>query len=129
MIVTQVQTEGQGEDATTVITLIEAVDGDMASVTADPTYDTIAIYKAAEARGATVVIPPTKTATVSRRRLRSSASRRAPGKLPRAVWPRHEYETVVAEQLGHDLPDHGRLLTKQRAPVLHARGQVIIRKA
>jgi hypothetical protein len=60
-------------DATTGITLIEAVDGDVAGVTADTAYDTIAFYDAAGARGATVMVPPATTATVSRRRPRSSA--------------------------------------------------------
>ena len=42
-------------------------------MTADTAYDTIAFYEAVEARGATVVIPPARTASVSRRRPRSSA--------------------------------------------------------
>ena len=66
-------TEGHVDDATTGIDLIEAVKGDIASVTADAAYDTIAFYDAASARGATVVVPPAKTAKVSRRRPRSSA--------------------------------------------------------
>ena len=63
----------QADDATTGIGLIDTVEGDLASVTADMAYDTIAIYEAAAARGATVVVPPTKAARVSRRRPRSSA--------------------------------------------------------
>ena len=55
------------------IELIEAVNDDIASVTADAAYDTVGCYDAAGARGATVVVPPTKTARVSRRRPRSSA--------------------------------------------------------
>ena len=50
---------------------IEAVDSAVPRVTADGAYDTIAIYEAARARGATVVVPPTKTAAVSRRRPRA----------------------------------------------------------
>ncbi len=73
VIVAQALTERNVDDATTAINLIEAVDGDIASVTADAAYDTIAFYDAASARGATVVVPPTKTATVSRRRPRSGA--------------------------------------------------------
>ena len=38
---------------------------------ADAAYDTRGIYEAAGARGTTVVIPPTRTATVSGRRSRS----------------------------------------------------------
>jgi Transposase DDE domain len=43
-----------------------AVDGDATKITADAAYDTLAIYKAAEVRGAEVVVPPAKTAKVSR---------------------------------------------------------------
>ncbi len=39
-----------------------AVDGNVASVTADPAYDTIAFYDAATEHGAQVVVPPAKTA-------------------------------------------------------------------
>ena len=42
-------------------------------VTADAAYDTVAVYETARARGATVVIPPAKTATVSGHGLRSPA--------------------------------------------------------
>ena len=61
------------DDATTGITLIEAVDGALGRVTADAAYDTIGFYEAAGARGATVVVPPTSTANVSRHGPRSSA--------------------------------------------------------
>ena len=73
VIVAHVLTGGHVDDATTGIALIEAAGGDVTSVTADPVYDTIAIYEAAGTRGATVVVPPTKAATVSRRGPRSSA--------------------------------------------------------
>ncbi len=53
--------------------MVEALDADIARVTADAAYDTRGIYEAAGARGATVVIPPTRTATVSGRRPRSPA--------------------------------------------------------
>ena len=73
VIVAHALTEATADDATTAVTLISAVDGGLASVTADGAYDTIAIYETAAARGATVVVPPNKTARVSRRRPRSSA--------------------------------------------------------
>ena len=65
-------TDGNADDAPTGLKLINAVDGDISSVTADGAYDTIAIYEAADVRGAKVVVPPTITAAVSRRRPRSS---------------------------------------------------------
>ena len=61
VIVAQAVTEPTADDATTGISLIEQVDGDIASVTADAAYDTIAFYEAAWARGARVVVPPAKT--------------------------------------------------------------------
>ena len=55
------------------IDLIETVDDEIARVTADAAYETVAFYDAAEMRDATVVVPPSKTARVSRRRPRSRA--------------------------------------------------------
>lgn len=73
VIIAQALTEANVDDAITGIDLIERVNGDLASVTADAAYDTLAFYDAAGVRGATVVVPPTRTAKVSRRRPRSSA--------------------------------------------------------
>jgi hypothetical protein len=72
-VIIEALTEGHVDDATTALHLIDAVDSDIASVTADGAYDSIAIYDAAGARGASVVVPPTKTTRVSRRRPRSTA--------------------------------------------------------
>ena len=73
VIVAHALTDATGDDAPTGVELIEAVNDDIASVTADAAYDTVGFYDAAGARGATVVVPPTKTARVSRRRPRASA--------------------------------------------------------
>ena len=73
VIVAQALTDATGDDATTGVALIEAVNGPLTRVTADGAYDTVAFYDAAGARGARVVVPPTKTARVSRRRPQSSA--------------------------------------------------------
>ena len=81
VIVAHTLTEATVDDATTGIGLIEALDGDIARVTADTAYDTIAFYDTAMARGATVVVPPNKTARVSRRRPRSSARDRTITKM------------------------------------------------
>ena len=89
VIVAHVLTEATVDDATTVVTLIAAVDRELTSVTVDAAYDTIAFYDAAGARGARVVVPPAKTATVSRRRPRSSARDRTikkVKKLGRRRW-------------------------------------------
>ena len=73
VIVAQALTEASVDDATTGITLIEATDGALGRVTADAASETIGFYEAAGARGATVVVPPTRTAHVSRYGPRSSA--------------------------------------------------------
>ena len=72
VIIAQALTEATVDAATIGITLIEELDGALANDTGDAAYDTIAFYDAAEARGTRVVVPPTKTARVSRRRPRSS---------------------------------------------------------
>ena len=66
-------TEPTAEDAITGIRLVDEVDGHRTRVTADPADDPLAFYGAAGARGARVVVPPTKTASLSRRGARSGA--------------------------------------------------------
>ena len=66
-------TEATGDDATTALDLLTAVEGPLVRVTADAAYDTVAVYETAGARGATVVIPPARTATVSGHGPRSPA--------------------------------------------------------
>ena len=66
-------TEATGDDATTTLNLLTAVEGPLVRVTADAASDTVAVYETAGARGATVVIPPAKPATVSGHGPRSPA--------------------------------------------------------
>ena len=66
-------TEATGDDATTALDLLDAVDGLLVRITADAASDTVAVYETATARGATVVIPPARTATVSGHGPRSPA--------------------------------------------------------
>ena len=61
------------EDATTALDLLTAVEGPLVRVTADTAYDTVAVYETARARGATVVVPPARTANVSAHGPRSPA--------------------------------------------------------
>ncbi len=68
VIVAEVLTDGNVDDAKTALDLIDAVEDNLASLTADAAYDTRAIYDVAAARRAKVVVPPIKTATRSRRR-------------------------------------------------------------
>ena len=65
VILVHTLTEATGDDATTALDLLTAVEGPLVRVTADAAYDTVAVYETAGARGATVVIPPARTATVS----------------------------------------------------------------
>ena len=53
-------TEATGDDATTALDLLNAVDGPLVRITADAAYDTVAVYETVTARGATVVIPPAR---------------------------------------------------------------------
>ena len=69
-------TEATGDDATTALDLLTAVEGPLVRITADAAYDTVAVYETATARGATVVIPPARTATVSGHGPRSPAGDR-----------------------------------------------------
>jgi hypothetical protein len=74
MIVAEILTDGDVNDAKTALDLIDEVKCDIASITADTAYDTLAIYDVSAARDAIVVVPPSKSATRShRRRSRSSA--------------------------------------------------------
>ena len=73
VILVHTLTEATGDDATTALDLLTAVEGPLVRVTADAAYDTVAVYKTATARGATVVIPPARTANVSGHGPRSPA--------------------------------------------------------
>jgi len=77
VIVAHALTGGHVDDATTALDLIDTVAATSpASRRTRPIYDTRSIYEAAGARGATVVIPPTRTATLSGRRPRPPARHR-----------------------------------------------------
>ena len=82
-------TEATGDDATTALDLLTAVEGPLVRVTADAAYDTVAVYETATARGATVIIPPAKTANISGHGPRSPARDRTiqlVKKLGRRRW-------------------------------------------
>ena len=88
-------TEATGDDATTGLDLLTAVEGPLVRVTADAASDTVAIYETATARGATVVIPPARTANVSGRAgHRVAEVNRADRRLRRAAG---KSDTIDAE--------------------------------
>ncbi|MFT5052694.1 MAG: hypothetical protein ACI8QZ_004130 [Chlamydiales bacterium] len=64
---TQVLTDSSGDDAKTGLKVIKKTKGKLASVTGDAAYDTVGIYKLAELCGAMVVVPPTRSTSVTKR--------------------------------------------------------------
>ncbi len=82
-ILAQVLTDRSGDDASTGVEIIEGIRGKLASMTGDTAYDTVAIYAAADAQGAKVIVPPARSASVSPRGLRSAARDRTIKKVER----------------------------------------------
>ena len=68
MIVAQALTHGSADDAKAALDLIDSIGADIESLTADAAYDALAIHDASAARGAEVVVPPSKSATRSLQR-------------------------------------------------------------
>ena len=105
VIVAHTLTEATVDDARTGVGLIEALHADLARVTADAAYDTIAFYAAATARDAIVVVPPNKAARASRRRPRSSARDRTIRKMKqigRRRWKALLHESSLARTMPID---------------------------
>ena len=75
VIVAQSLTDGKAHDAIEGLELLASVKQDVATLTGDGAYDSVAIYKASNARGARVVVPPSRVAEKPRRRLPKSAER------------------------------------------------------
>ncbi len=74
VIVAEVLSNGNVNDASMALKLLDQVKCDIASIIADSAYETLGIYDASAARGAAVIVPPSRGATRSRqRRSRSSA--------------------------------------------------------
>ena len=93
VIVAQALTDSAVDDASKGIDLIETIASSARTVTADAAYDTLAFYETANTRGTTVVVPPAKTAKLSRRNPRSSArdgTIRRISKIGRRRWKMEE---------------------------------------
>ncbi len=73
MILAHTLTAATVDDGTVALDLITAVEGNLVRVIADAAYDTVAVWETARARDATVVVPPVRTANVSRHGPRSAA--------------------------------------------------------
>ena len=83
MIIAQVLTDSNVDDARTGLDLIEQVEEKVSSITGDAAYDTAAIYDAALGSGAKVVVPPVANAVVSGRGQRATARDRTIRKVKR----------------------------------------------
>ncbi len=86
VIVAELLTDGNADDSNTALDLLSTIEDDIASFTADSAYDTIAIYDAAEARNAKVIVPPRKTATRSKRSRARDRTVRRVRKVGRRQW-------------------------------------------
>ena len=85
VIIAEVLTDGNADDARTALSLIDEMD-DVASFTADAAYDTIAIHDAAAARGAEIIVPPRISATRSMRSGARDRTVRRVRKVGRRRW-------------------------------------------
>ena len=123
-----VLTDSSGDDARTGLKIIKKTKSKLASVTGDAAYDTVAIYKQAGSRGAKVVVPPSRSASVSRLGPRSAErdkTIRKVEKLGRREWKKRSgyhhqgtaentffrYKTILGGKL------HARGLSAQKAEV------------
>ena len=68
IIVAQVLTDDNADDAATIPSLLGQTDGELSDFVADAAYDSRRVYDAATARGAMVVIPPPRSDDDSGRR-------------------------------------------------------------
>ncbi|MFT4542821.1 MAG: hypothetical protein ACI835_005290 [Planctomycetota bacterium] len=128
MIHAKVLTDSTVDDASTGLKIIKKTRGKLSSVTGDAAYDTVAIYKKAGSRGARVVIPPSRSASISRRKPRSTErdkTIRRVNKVGRRKWKKesgyHQQGTVenaffrYKSMLGDRL--HARGLAAQKTEV------------
>ena len=128
MIRAQVQTDSSGDDARTGLKVINKTKGKLSSVTGDAAYDTVAIYEQTASRGARVVVPPTRSASVLGGKPRSverDKTIQRVGKVGRRRWKKepgyHRQGTVenaffrYMSMLGDRL--HARGLAVQKAEV------------
>jgi hypothetical protein len=88
VIVAEQLTDSSVDDSSVAEGLLDQVDGDIELFTADGAYDTWAIRRALAARGATVVVPPSKKAVQSGRDTAAGRGRDAAVARIRAVGRR-----------------------------------------
>ena len=99
VIVAQSLTDGSVDDAAEGIKLLRSVDRRVRSFTGDGAYDSVAVYTAAGARGARILVPPSRKATGPRRRKpRSSARDRAIARIRKVGRRRWKTESGYHRQ-------------------------------
>ncbi|MCP5044212.1 MAG: IS5 family transposase [bacterium] len=137
MILAQCLTDATADDATTGVDLLSEVKETITSVTADGAYDTTAFYEAAGERGARVVVPPSTTATSSRKpRARASPRNRTIQRVQeigRRAWKKEagyhqqaraenaffRYKTIIGDRLRARSDDGRRVETRIACDVLN----------
>lgn len=87
-IVAETLTNSATDDASMVNALLSQTEGGIERFTADGAYDKSAVYEALTSRGATVVVPPSKTAAVSKKRTPAARARDARVSRAQAVGRR-----------------------------------------
>ena len=87
-IVAETLTNSATDDASMVNALLNQIEGGIERFTADGAYDKSVVYEAAIARGATLVVPPSKTAVVSKKRTPAAGARDATVSRVQAVGRR-----------------------------------------
>ena len=87
-IVAETLTNSATDDASMVNALLSQIEGGIERFTADGAYDKSAVYEAVTSRGATVVVPPSKTAVVSKKRTPAARARDATVSRVQAVGRR-----------------------------------------
>ncbi len=128
IIQTPILTKSNVDDVTTGIKIIKATKGKLTRVTADAAYDAVGFYEAAKSRGASVVVPPSASASVTGRGPRSAERDRTirqVEKLGRREWKKRSgyhrqgavenaffrYKTILGGKL------HARGLSAQKVEV------------
>ena len=134
LIIAQALTDSNVDDATTGLCLIDQVDGDISAVIGDAAYDTRPFYSAATDRGASVVVPPIKTACVGHPRspARDRTVRRI-RELGRREWKKEagydrqaraenaffRYKAILGDRLRSRDPDAQTVEARLACNVLH----------
>ena len=98
VILSQVLTQSNAHDSTQVPALLQGAGETVASLTGDGAYDTVAVYRAAEEGGARVVVPPRKSAALSRACALALARGRAVGHVRRVGIRRWKREAGYYRQ-------------------------------